>query len=54
MDHIQKISEGKENELATEMCSVLYQDSDIDGSEFPGYKDEVEDLLITLLSFCCG
>ena len=51
MDYVQEMSEGKENEMDTETYSESCQDSDIDGSEFPGCKVGVEDLLITL-SFC--
>ena len=38
MDYVQEMSEGKDNEMYGETCSELCQDSDVDGSEFPGCK----------------
>ena len=54
MDYVQEMSEGKEDEMDAGTCSESCQDSDVDGSEFPGCRGGVEDLLITLLSFCCS
>ena len=54
MDYVQEMSEGKEDEVDTDMCSESYQDSDVDGSEFPWCGGGVGDLLITLLTFCRG
>ena len=51
MDYIQEMSEGQEEEMDAETCSESCQDSDVECSEFPG---GVEDLLMMLLSFCCG
>ena len=51
VDYVQEMYEGKEDEMDTETCSESSQDSNVDGSEFPGCKDGVEDLLIMLLSF---
>ena len=39
---VQELSEGKED---AELCSESCQDSDVDGSEFPGCKGTVEDLV---------
>ena len=36
VDDVQAMSEGKDDEMDKETCSELCQDSDIDGSEFPG------------------
>ena len=47
MDYIQEMSKA-----TMRQCSVSFQDSDIDGSEFPGCNGSVDDLLIKLLSFC--
>ena len=33
---------GKEDEMDTETCSESSQDSDIDGSEFPGCRGDVD------------
>ena len=54
MDYVQEMSEGKEDEMDTGTCSESCQDSDVDGSEFPGCRDGVEDLLITFFSFRCS
>ena len=54
MDYVQEMSEGKEDEMDAGTCSESCQDSDVDGSEFPGCRGGVEDLLMTLLSFCCS
>ena len=48
------VQEGKEDEIDSETCSESCQDSDVDGREFPGCRGGVEDILMTLLSFCCG
>ena len=53
MDYVQEMFEGKEDEMDARTCSGSCQDSDIDGSQFPGCRGGVEDLLITSLSFCC-
>ena len=45
MDDVQEMSEVIDDEMCSESC----QDSDVDGSEFPGCKGSV---LIKLLSFC--
>ena len=54
MDYVQEMTEGKEDEMDAETCSESCQDSDVDSNEFPACKGGVEDLLIMLLSFCCG
>ena len=38
MDYIQEMSEGKEDVMDAETCSESCQNSDIDGSQFPGCK----------------
>ena len=43
MDYIQ---EGKGDEMVAETCSESCQDSDVDGSDFPGCRGGVEDILI--------
>ena len=52
VDNVQEMSEVKDDEIDGETCSELCQDSDTDGSEFPGCKGRVDDLLIKLLSLC--
>ena len=49
MDYIQEMSEGKEDEMDAGTCSESCQDSDVDGSEFPGcrgYFDHVVEFLL--------
>ena len=52
VDNVQEMSESKEDEMDGETCSESCQDSDVDGSEFPGCKGSVDGLFIKLLSFC--
>ena len=52
VDDVQEMSEGKDDKMDGETCSEWCQDSDVDGSEFPGCKGGVGDLLIKLLSLC--
>ena len=47
VDDVQEMSEVKDDEMGGEMCSEWCQDSDVEGSEFPGCKGSV---LIKLLS----
>ena len=51
-DDVQEMSGGKDDEMDGGTCSEWCQDSDVDGSEFPGCKGGVDDLLIKLLSLC--
>ena len=46
VDYVQEMSEGKEGEMDAGTCSESCQDSDVDGSEFPGCRGGVEDLLV--------
>ena len=45
VDYLQEVSEGEEDEMNAGSCSESCQDSDIDGSEFPGCKGSIEDLV---------
>ena len=52
MDDVQRMSEGEDDEIDRETSSESCQDSDFDGSEFPGCEGSVDDLLIMLWSLC--
>ena len=52
VDDVQRMSEGEDDEIDGETSSESCQDSDVDGSEFPGCKGSVDDLLIKLSGFC--
>ena len=49
VDYAKEMSEGKEDKMDADTCSELCQDSDIDGSELPGFKGSVEDLVVAFL-----
>ena len=52
VDDVEEVCEGKDDEEDGETCSESCQDSDVDGSEFPGCKGSVGDFLIKLSSSC--
>ena len=49
VNDVQAMSEGKD-EMDRKICFESCQDSEVDGSEFPGVKGSVDDLSIMLLS----
>ena len=52
VDALQGMSEGTDDEIDRETSSESCQDSDVDGSEFPGCVGSVNDVLVKLLSLC--
>ena len=52
LDALLEMSEGKDDEMEGEACSESCQDSDLDGSEFPGCVGSVDEVLINMLGFC--
>ena len=52
VDNVQAKCECNDDEMDGETCCGSWQDSVVEGSEFPGCKGIVDNLLVKLLSFC--
>ena len=54
LEDLLEMSEGRVDEMDGETCSESCQDSDVDGSEFPGCKGSVDDQVVGFLWYLGG